>query len=245
MARGRKRQFKRYFDVEQEEATIEYLECDDDVQRNVIYETHLREPLFKMVESIINRYQLYSKEMSFDELLDYTLGFLHMQIHKFQPSKGKAYSYFGTIIKRNLIGMRMKEEVLMLRNSSFESQADEIIEDERHSYQMDEEVSAMKTFFYEYISIIEKILEINNPEDPKPILKDGEEKIGYAIIHLMRNWEDVFEEGAGHKYNKNQVLECLKNMTGLGTKDIRDNLKVFKKLYFEHKQIMLNKEDNE
>lgn len=248
--RGRKRIHKRYFDTDQEIAIVKYLKSSDDAEKNRIYEEFLEQPLYKMVESIINKYGLYSHEMEFQVLLYDTLSFLHTKLDKFDPDKTgkngapvKAYSYYGTIIKNRLLGNRMKEQVNLNRKLSYESRYESIVHDIKHSYEIEEEVSAMKEFFYEYVDIIEARLEQNENED-EPSLKVNEEKIGYAVVHLMKHWEEVFEEGGGHKYNKNQVLECLRNMTSLSTKDIRDNLKVFKKLYFEKKNEKLDAEYN-
>jgi hypothetical protein len=298
--RGRKRKHKRYFDDEQEEAIIEYLNTDCPETRNRIYEEKLKFPLYKMAESIINRFQYYSHTLTFEELMHDTLSDLHTKIEKFHPVRSandrikkiitvdfnekytgnfveympkdaikcttqdiqefigtisdglskkcisklktlkttKAYSYFGTIIKHYVLGKRIKEQKEMERVASYEKQADFIAQNEKYSYQMSPEDSAMKEFFYEYISIIENILEQNEEEE---FLKPNEEKIGYAVLHLMKNWESVFDDG-GHKYNKNQVLECLRNMTNLTTKDIRDNLKRFKSLYYEEKQAKINRD---
>lgn len=236
--RGRKRTRKRYFDTEQEEAIVEYLNTDCPEERNQIYEDRLKQPLYKMAESIINRYQLYSYKLSFDELLHDTLSDLHTKIEKFDPSKGtKAYSYFGTIIKNYALGKRIKEQKEMKRVYSYEKQAEYFCDDERYSYQINDEDSVMKEFFYQYIDIIQEVLDKNEEED---FLKPNEEKIGLAVVHLMKNWEDVFEDGS-NKYNKAQVLECLRNMTNLTTKDIRDNLKRFKTLYYQKKKLKIKR----
>lgn len=245
--RGRKRIYKRYFDKPQEEAIVVYLNSDDPVEKNKIYEEFLKDPLYKMVESIINRYQLYSHELEFEDLLNDTLSFLHTKLDKFDPSKigkngepAKAYSYYGTVIKHRLLGKRIKEQSEMNRKSSYETRSESIIQDERNSYSIEDDTSAMKEFFYEYVIIIENVLDKNEEEE---FLKPNEEKIGYAVIHIMKEWESIFDEG-GHKYNKNQVLECLRNMTGLTTKDIRDNLKYFKKIYYEKKKEKIDAEFN-
>lgn len=239
--RGRKRKHKRYFDVEQEKAIVDYLNTNCPDERNRIYKEYLEFPLYKMTESIVNRYQYYSLTMSFDELMHDILSDLHTKIEKFDPSQGtKAYSYFGTIIKHYALGKRIKEKKEQERTSSYECQADYLNHHEKYSYQISEEDSAMKEFFYEYIDIIEEVLLRNEEED---FLKPNEEKIGYAVVHIMKNWEDVFDD-SGHKYNKNQVLECLRNMTNLTTKDIRDNLKRFKSLYYDKKQEKLDNDYN-
>lgn len=300
--RGRKRKHKRYFDTEEEEALINYLKSDSEAERNYIYEIKLKDPLYKMAESVIKRYQLFSHKLTLEELLCSALSDLHTKLHKFHPiintnkrikkiitkkynekynhsfvdfmPKGaiqcttediqkfvdkisndvskkclralrklkppKAYSYFGTVIKHYALGKRIKEHKELERDLSYESRYESIIHDEKFSYEMTIEDSAMKEFFYEYIDIIEDVLESNEDEH---ILKPNEEKIGYAVVHLMKNWEDVFDDGS-HKYNKNQVLECLRNMTNLTTKDIRENLKRFKDLYFERKKEKIDKDYN-
>ena len=63
-------------------------------RRNTIYKDSLQAPLNKMVESIIRRYKLYSKNMTFEDLHSDTLSFLMVKFHKFKHSKNKkSYSY--------------------------------------------------------------------------------------------------------------------------------------------------------
>lgn len=293
MARGRKIKYKKYFGDEQETAIIDFIKASDDTFRDSIYEKYLKQPLEKMTESIINRYELYSHKLTFDELIKDTLSDLHTKIKKFNPVKSaekriskiitetfkedytgnfveympageidcttediqsfiaaisddlspeclkklktlkrtKAYSYFGTVIKHYAMGKRIKEQKEMEDVYSFEKQQEYLLQNEKLSYEMIKEDSAMNEFFYEYIEIIEYVLERNESEK---FLKVNEEKMGYAVVHLMKNWEEVFDEG-GKKYQKAQVLECLRNMTDLTTKDIRDNLKKFKQLYYDKK----------
>jgi hypothetical protein len=240
--RGRKRKHKRYFDVEQEEATLLYLSSFDESEKNKIYEEFLKEPLYKMVESIINRYNLYSKEMSFEELLNDTLSFLHTKIDKFDPSQGtKAYSYYGTIIKHRLLGKRIKEQDEITKRENYDAVLVNIEEDEKYSYQIDEEDSFTSEFFNEFVKILEELISMNTalPKEEK-FLKKNEERVGLAILEVMKNWESFFEDG-GRKYNKNQILECLRNMTDLSTKDIRDNLKRFRILYYQKKEERLKR----
>jgi hypothetical protein len=236
--RGRKRKHKRYFDVEQEEATLLYLNSINESEKNKIYEEFLKEPLYKMVESIINRYNLYSKEMTFDELLNDTLSFLHTKIDKFDPSQGtKAYSYYGTIIKHRLLGKRIKEQDELTKRENYDAVLINIEEDEKYSYYIEEEDNFIADFFGEFVKILDELILLNAEEK---FLKKNEEKVGLAILEVMKNWELFFEDG-GRKYNKNQILECLRNITDLSTKDIRDNLKRFKTLYYQKKQERLKR----
>ena len=67
---------------------------------------------------------------------------------------------------------------------------------------------------------------------PKKKLNENEKKVGYALIDILENWETAFESmNGGSKYNKNSVLETMRNYTNLSTKDIRLAMKRFKELY--------------
>jgi hypothetical protein len=75
--------------------------------------------------------------------------------------------------------------------------------------------------------------ELNDEEQPpKKKLNDNERKVGYALIEILENWETAFESmTGGSKYNKNSVLETMRNYTNLSTKDIRLAMKRYKELY--------------
>ena len=66
--RGRKRKIDLYFGPEQEEAVVLFIESDDVIYRNKIYNEFLRKPIEKMAESIIRKYKLYRKSITFEEL---------------------------------------------------------------------------------------------------------------------------------------------------------------------------------
>jgi predicted SprT family Zn-dependent metalloprotease len=61
-----------YFDVREENAVVLFLNAETIEERNKIYNEFLKKPIEKMVSSIIRRYKLYRKDMSFDEILNDT-----------------------------------------------------------------------------------------------------------------------------------------------------------------------------
>ena len=63
-------------------------------------------------------------------------------------------------------------------------------------------------------------------------LTENELKVGNALISILENWESVFEgQEATNKYNKNLILYYMREMTSLGTKDIRNAMKRYKSIY--------------
>ena len=102
---GRKPLTKQYFGPEQEEAVRVFLTATTWDEKNTVYNTFLRDPLTKMIYSIIRRYRLYRPNMEYEDIHGDTLSFLVTKMEKFKPAKGKkAYSYFGTICKNYLMG---------------------------------------------------------------------------------------------------------------------------------------------
>lgn len=221
-----------YFGPDEEEAVIKFLESTDETERNQIFNEWLKAPLDKMIESIIRRYKLYRKGETFDELHSDTVSFLMTKVHKFERGRGKkAYSYFGTISKNYILGLLIKDEKYMKQTASYEDISEDIEERSDMTYVMDEEVFSMDTFIKKVTDgIKEELNDENHP--PKKKLSDNEKKVGYALIEILENWETAFESmNGGSKYNKNSVLETMRNYTNLSTKDIRLAMKRYKELY--------------
>ncbi len=230
--RGRKRTNEMYFGPNEEEAVIKFLESTDETERNLIFNEWLKAPLDKMIESIIRRYKLYRKGETFDELHSDTLSFLMTKVHKFESGRGKkAYSYFGTITKHYILGLLMKDEKYMRQTTSYEDMSDNLEHREDLTYTMDDENVTMDDFIVKIIDGIEN--ELNGEQSPpKKKLTENEKKVGYALIEILKNWETAFESmNGGSKYNKNSVLETMREYTHLSTKDIRLAMKRFKELY--------------
>ena len=221
----RKRTQKIYFGEEQEQAVVRYLESDSENERNKIFNEYLRDPLVIMVESIIRRYKLYRKDIDFDEIHSDTLSFLMTKINKFDHTKNnKAYSYFGTICKNYLMGVIQKDIKTLNRNVSYEDISTEIEDNADLSYTIDE-------YHIDYGDVISKLTVTLEVFMITETLNENEQKLGYALLDIFNNFEQIFQVGDGNKFNKNLILLSLREMTSLSTKEIRIALKRFKKLY--------------
>jgi len=154
------------------------------------------------------------------------------KVHKFERGRGKkAYSYFGTISKNYILGLLIKDEKHMKQTTSYEDMSDNLEERPDLTYVIDNETTSMDEFIK---SLCDGIKEELNDEDlpPKKRLNENERKVGYALIDILDNWETAFDSmNGGSKYNKNSVLETMRNYTNLSTKDIRLAMKRFKELY--------------
>lgn len=230
--RGRKRTNDMYFGPEEEEAVIRFLESTNETERNSIFNEWLKAPLDKMIESIIRRYKLYRKGETFEELHGDTVSFLMTKVHRFEAGRGKkAYSYFGTISKNYILGLLIKDEKYLRQTASYEDMVQDFEEREDLTYVIDNDGFVMDDFIQKLIDGIKE--EMNDEKlPPKKRLNENERKVGLALIYILENWESAFQtlEG-GSKYNKNSVLETMRNYTLLSTKDIRMAMKRYKDLY--------------
>jgi hypothetical protein len=221
-----------YFGPDEEKAVNDYLASTDDTERNQIYNQWLKDPLNKMIESIIRRYKLYRKGETFEDLHGDTLSFLMTKAHKFENARGKkAYSYYGTICKHYILGLLIKDEKYTRQTASYEDISSDIEGRKDLSYVIDDDDFLMDDFLKKIVTGIKNEMDDENLP-PKKKLNENEKKVGQSLIEILQNWETAFDTmNGGPKYNKNSVLETMRNYTNLSTKDIRLAMRRFKDLY--------------
>jgi len=232
--RGRKRTNDLYFGPEEEAAVVRFLECNDEIERNAIYNKWLRAPFDKMIESIIRRYKLYRKGVSFEDLHSDTLSFLITKADKFEKDSGKkAYSYYGTICKHYILGLLIKDDGTLKQLYSYEDLSQNYLDDrEDLQYEMDDRDFTIEKFIYNLVDNIKSEIENNDDLPIKKRLNENEIKVGYALIEMLEDWETILDAmNGGSKFNKNSVLETMRQYTGLSTKDIRASMKRYKTIY--------------
>ena len=231
--KGRKPTTNNYFDEREETAVRSFLVAETQEEKNKIYNEFLKDPLDKMISSIIRRYKLYRRDMNFEEVHTDTHSFLMTKIDKFKPSKEKkAYSYFGTICKNYLMGQIMKDQKEMNRKISYEDISYDLSNRPDFSYTIDEDDMTSEI-------IIKKFLEKLKIDLDESIINEVEKKLGSAIYDLFENYSLIFPDSNNNKFNKNIILFELREMTNLSTKEIRISIKKFKKLYFDLVQEIL------
>jgi predicted SprT family Zn-dependent metalloprotease len=225
--RGRKIKSNNYFDVREETAVVMFLQAQTMKERNEIYNQYLKKTIEKMVSSIIRRYKLYRKDMSFDEILNDTHSFLITKSDKFIPDKNKkAYSYFGTICKNYLMGQIIKDQKDTNRKVSYEDISSSLEERPDLVYYIENDVVESDKIITDYIIQLKTFIDTSS-------LNENEVKLGYALLELFENYDSIFVGNDNKKFNKNLVLMSIREMTNLSTKEIRLSMKKYKKLYFD------------
>ena len=100
---ARKRAKANYFTKETEEYIVRFNESEDQDYRSKIFTEHIYYPFYKLAENIIHTFKFYYTDVDkIEDLKHEIVSVLYEEkIMKFDPTNGaKAYSYFGTIVKR-------------------------------------------------------------------------------------------------------------------------------------------------
>jgi hypothetical protein len=189
------REKRRYFTQETEDAIVKYNSTSDVVERNKIYEEDIHYAFFKLTQNIIHTFKFYHTEVeNLEHLQHEIIIFLLSKIHLFNPENGaKAYSYFGTIVKRWLILYNDKNYNKKIVSSPVE----ELIHDEKHSYIMESnpQKDRLSNFMDEYVDYVTDNIY-------KLFPKGNDAQIADAILEIFRKREhiDVFNKKALYIY---------------------------------------------
>jgi hypothetical protein len=218
----KRREKRRYFTQETEDAIVRYNNASDPKEKNKIYEEEIHYAFFKLTQNIIHTFKFYHTDVDDIEHLQHEIIiFLLSKIHLFNPERGaKAYSYFGTIVKRWLILYNDKNYKKKVDKSSME----DLEKDENHSYTIDNNPADDKLSYFlnEYIKhVSDNIFEI--------FPKNNDAHIADAVLELFRKREeiDIFNKKALYIY----IHEMIDVKTPKITKIANTLQDIFKKNY--------------
>jgi hypothetical protein len=215
---------KNYFTQETENAIVLYNSLSDPILKSKLYEQKIHYAFFKLTQNIIHTFKFYHTEVeNLEHLQHEIIIFLLSKIHLFNPENGaKAYSYFGTIVKRWCILYNDKN----YKNKTKKTPIEEVHQDENYSYVLDPESyekDKLSYFIDSYVDFTTSQLFILFP-------KEQDNKIADAILELFRKREhiDIFNKKTIYIY----IHEMLPNIkTPKITKIANVLYKLFKKNY--------------
>jgi hypothetical protein len=185
-----------YFTQETEDAIVAYNKATSTDEKEKIYHRHIHYAFFKLTENIIHTFKFYYTEVdNIEDLQHEIITFLLQKIHLFDPTKGaKAYSYFGTIVKRYLIIQNTKNYKKRVDKAPVE----ELYKDLNHSYELDtplNQADYISDFIDQYVGYCsENIYEL--------FPKDKDAQVADAILEVFRKREniDIFNKKALYIY---------------------------------------------
>jgi hypothetical protein len=206
-----------YFTQVHEDAIVKYALTDDRELRSKLYEEYIQPAFDDMVDKIIYTYR-FTTLPNIDYLRADCKVWLTTILNKYDPNKGsKAFSYFSVVTKNWFIHKvkrtkkRLQTEVFM---EDVLNEADENLVSDEPSY-------------YDRRSEMEFWMSLNSEIDTWDsfMIKENEKKVLMAVRILLDSAEQI------EIFNKKAIYLYLRELTGLNTKQVVNNLNKLRKRY--------------
>jgi len=211
----RKKRSKKYFTQVHEDAIVQYAATQDLRVRTTLYKELIQPVFHEMVDKIVYTYK-FNNLPNVDCLKEECKVWLVTILDKFDPSKGyKAFSYFSVITKNWFIQKTKKNKSKLIREIEFENihtlQEKLVVVNEYHNLREKQE-------FFLLLSVeVQKWKTMN--------LRTNELKVVEAIQILFEEKDNI------EIFNKKAIYLYLREITGMNTKQIVNNLNKIRQRY--------------
>lgn len=206
-----------YFTQVHEDAIVKYASSTDYELRSKLYEEYIQPVFDQMVDKIIYTYR-FTTLPNIEYLKADCKVWLTTILNKYDPNKGsKAFSYFSVVTKNWFIH-KIKRTKKRLRTEVF---MEDILNE------LDEDLISDEPTYYEKRSELEFWRSLNTEIDTWDsfMIKENERKVLMAVRILLDSAEQI------EIFNKKAIYLYLREITGLNTKQVVNNLNKLRKRY--------------
>mgnify|MGYP003111378124 FL=1 len=217
MPRRKKSKKNHYFTQVHEDAIVKYASTEDRELRSKLYEEYIQPAFDDMVDKIIYTYR-FTTLPNIDYLRADCKVWLTTILNKYDPNKGsKAFSYFSVVTKNWFIH-KVKRTKKRLQTEIF-------MEDVLN--EVDENLVSDELSYYDKRSEVEFWMSLNSEIDTWDsfMVKENEKKVLMAVRILLDSAEQI------EIFNKKAIYLYLRELTGLNTKQVVNNLNKLRKRY--------------
>jgi len=201
---------KHYFTQDHEDAIVEYARIRDVRRRTELYIEFIEPAFSEMVDKVVYTYKFTSLP-NIDSLRQECKVWLTTILDKYDPNKGsKAFSYFSVITKNWFIHKVKKTSTRNKRETGFENITGEIEQKYLSSYNpypRHREEKEFWLFLWQEIDTWDT-----------GTLKENEKKVLEAIKILLSSPDEI------EIFNKKAIYLYIREITGLNTKQVVNNL---------------------
>ena len=218
--RRSKRTKHEYFTKVHEQAIIDYCASPCYKERSKLYETMIQPAFSEMVDKIIFTYK-FNILPNIDSLREDCKVWLTTILNKYDPNKGsKAFSYFSVVTKNWFIHKVKTNSKKIKREVSFEDLVENGGSDILGTTDPAESYVSQRVEMEFWNSLLDNIEKWD-----VETLKKNEKAVLDAVRILLHNIEDI------EIFNKKAVYLYLRELTGLNTKQVVNNLNKLREKY--------------
>lgn len=220
MKRRRTRRKNDYFTKVHEEAIVKYALSNSRSEKSGLYMSLIQPAFDEMVNKIIFTYK-FNNLPNIDYLRDDCKIWLTTILDKYDPNKGsKAFSYFSVVTKNWFIHKVKQNSKKLRKESSFEeivqSGGPDILGTSGDTVDYAERREEMEF----WLCLLKQVDKWDHPS-----LKVNEKLVLDAVRVLLHNIDDI------EIFNKKAVYLYLRELTGLNTKQVVNNLNKLREKY--------------
>jgi len=211
-----------YFTKVHEDAIVEYARIQDRELRTKLYIEFIQPAFDQMVDKIIYTYRFTSLP-NIAYLRDDCKIWLTTILNKYDPSKGsKAFSYFSVVTKNWFIHKVKRNQ----KRNKVEVYLEDMLNE------LDENVISQEPTYSELREEAEFWKALNSEIETwnSFMLKENERKVLMAVRILLDSADEI------EIFNKKAIYLYLREITGLNTKQVVNNLNKLRKKYKVFKQ---------
>ena len=212
----RKKKSKIYFGTPVQEAILEYLDTESLAKRNKIYRERIQFAFEKLAENIIHTFKFYYFDVDSESVKHEVVAFLVLNMHKYDQTKGRAFSYFSVVAKNWLILNNNRNYKMYKLHTSTDSNS--------YSSKMnDNSIDAGKSD--DLVNFFNEMTEWLEQNITTLFRRDKDIRVADAILYLMKNNQNI------ENFNKKALYILIREMTGSNTQHITRVLNNLKKKY--------------
>jgi hypothetical protein len=209
-----------YFTQDTEDAIVEYLASNDQIERNHIYNERIEYAFYKLAENIIHTFKFYYTDTdTIEELKHEVITFLLEKLHLYNPTKGKAFSYFGTIAKRYLIVYNENN----YKKLQEKADVDESDDEQMMLYENDKNIENA----FDELSFMDQYIKYIDTHIYRLFPKKQDAQTADAIVELFRKRETL------EIFNKKALYIYIREITDVSTPQITKIIKKLKAIYVQ------------
>jgi len=240
--RGRKKRNRMYFTQETEDAIVRYNKETDVATKHEIYEKYIKYSFEKLAENMINTFSFSYIADQYRDIKAEVVSKMILEMHQYDQSIGKAFSYFSIIAKNYLIILNNESYKELKSTKSIEDFFNNKDNNDGVEYDIvDEEYekNIINRENNEFISLLVQYWENNIPNVFK---KSRDIEIAYAVVELLNNVDSL------EFFNKKALYLLIREITGHKTqyitKVINKMMLYYNKLKNDYLTYGFIKEDN-
>lgn len=224
----RKKKDKYYFTQETEDSIVLYVKETNRIKKNKIYEEGIQYSFDKLAENVINTFKFQYFDIPFEDLKHEVVAFMLLNIEKYNPTKGKAFSYFSIVAKNYLI---------LNNNNNYKKLKihDELdVVDTVRDFSIEENEKDTDLYNKELVVRMVPYLEGKLPF----IFKHKRDiTIADCVLQLFRKIDSI------ENFNKKALYLMLREMTGAKTQQITKVINTMKSYYVKARKEYQNTGD--